>query len=65
MRKLTTLLMLVGMAVAVSGCYEDMGVTLHEPGEYKGKKDPLVTTLKQQQMQESLEQRFKTGQTDR
>ncbi|MDY6980648.1 MAG: hypothetical protein SV201_12250 [Pseudomonadota bacterium] len=65
MRKLTIRLVLVGMTIALSGCYEDMGVTLHEPGEYKGKKDPLVATLKQQQMQESLEQRFKTGQTDR
>ena len=65
MRKLRTILVLAGMAVALGGCYEDMGVTVHEPGEYKGKKDPLVATLKQQQMQESLEQRFKTGQTDR
>jgi len=65
MRKLTTRLVLCGMALVLGGCYEDMGVTLHEPGEYKGKKDPLVATVKQQEMQETLEQRFKTGQTDR
>lgn len=65
MCKLTTRLVLVTMAIVLSGCYEDMGVTLHEPGEYKGKKDPLVATLKQQKTQETLEQRFNTGQTDR
>ena len=65
MRKLTTLLVLVGMAIAVSGCYDDMDVTLYEPGEYKGEIDPLVAKMTQQKMQQTLEQRFKTGQTDR
>lgn len=65
MRKLTTLLVLVCAAFSLGGCYEDMGVSLHEPGEYKGKHDPLVSKMQQQDLQQSLDQRFKTGQTDR
>lgn len=65
MRKLTTLVVLIAAVVTLGGCYEDMGVSLHEPGEYKGKHDPLVNKMQQQQLQQSLDQRFKTGQTDR
>ena len=65
MRKLTTLLVLVGATVILGGCYEDMSVTLHEPGEYKGKQDPLLAEMQKQKTQQTLEQRFKTGQTDR
>lgn len=65
MRKLITLLLLVGATVLLGGCYEDMDVTLHEPGEYKGKQDPLLAKMQKQKLQQTLEQRFKTGQTDR
>lgn len=65
MRKLFTGLLLVGTAFITSGCYENMDVTLHEPGEYKGHEDPLLSKMKQQQLQEKLDERFKVSQSDR
>ncbi|MDH3316851.1 MAG: hypothetical protein OER43_13940 [Gammaproteobacteria bacterium] len=57
----------VALFVAVaglSGCYEDASVTVHEPGKYKGTKDPLLS----QQVaarDEALKKRFQIVQTDR
>jgi hypothetical protein len=51
-------LVLVGLA----GCsYEPREVTVHEPGVYKGAKDPLLA----RQQQQELIDRFKLVQTDR
>jgi hypothetical protein len=55
---LMVLLILAGLA----GCSpEPRSVTMHEPGVYKGAKDPLLA-LQQQQV---LIDRFKLVQTDR
>lgn len=32
-------------ALGLAGCYGDGEITLHEPGEYQGPKDPLVERL--------------------
>jgi len=65
MRILVTVLFLVSSSLLLSACYEDVGVSLHEPGEYKGQKDPLLSELKKQQMQKDLDERFKVSQSDR
>ncbi len=43
----------VALALALGGCGDGEKVTLHEPGVYKGKTDPLVA------LQESPEQKAK------
>ena len=46
----------------LTGCSsEPRSVTMHEPGVYKGAKDPLLA----QQQQQELIDRFKLVQTDR
>mgnify|MGYP001305501510 CR=1 FL=1 len=48
----------------LAGCSsEPRGVTMHEPGVYKGDKDELLA--KSQQQQQTLIDRFKLVQTDR
>jgi hypothetical protein len=55
---LTACILLMGLA----GCsYESRKTTIHEPGVYKGAKDPLLS----QQKQQELIDRFKLVQTDR
>lgn len=52
-------------ALALSGCYDDVGVTLHEPGVYKGTPDPLLELQRSASQQERLNERFAQVQTDR
>ncbi len=48
--------------VGPAGCsYESRETTIHEPGVYKGTKDPLLA----RQQQQELIDRFKLVQTDR
>ena len=55
---LTAFIVLAGL----TGCSsEPRSVTMHEPGVYKGAKDPLLA----QQRQQDLIDRFKLVQTDR
>ncbi len=51
-------------AAGLGGCYESTDITLHEPGEYKGQRDPL---LDQQGAahDESLKKRFQLVQVER
>lgn len=60
---LGTLLVLI-CAMAVGGCYRSPDVAIHEPGQYKGKTDPL---LKQSvaKRAETLRKRFQLAETDR
>lgn len=51
-------------AAGLAGCYEDTDVTLHEPGKYKGPKDPL-TDQQAAAREEALQKRFQLVQTDR
>lgn len=49
------------LAVLASCSTEPRSTTMHEPGQYKGKKDPLLKL----QNQQDLIDRFKLVQTDR
>lgn len=65
MRILATAVLLVSSPLWLVGCYDDVGTTMHEPHEYKGKKDPLLSKLKGKELQDDLSNRFKESQTDR
>lgn len=65
MHKLLTVWLFISSPFWLSACYESVNVTLHEPGEYKGHEDPLLSKMKQQQLQEKLDERFKVSQSDR
>lgn len=65
MRNIGIALFLFSSLFWLSACYDDVGTTLHEPGKYKGATDPLLAQMKTPQLQEQLDQRFKTGQHDR
>jgi len=50
------------MLMGLSGCsYEPRETTIHEPGVYKGEKDPLLAGRQRQE----LVDRFRLVQTDR
>ncbi len=51
--------------VGLSACYESPDATLHEPGEYKGGRDPLLAKERTPEQQERLKERFTLVQTDR
>jgi len=62
MKRIRYLLMAFFVFGALSGCcLESRSVTMHEPGKYKGAKDPLLALKNQQQ----LIDRLKLVQTDR
>jgi len=63
MRRGVGLLAAAVLALA-AGCSEAPDVTLHEPGAYKGPKDPL-TTEQAAAREEELRKRFQLVQTDR
>lgn len=52
------------LALGLAACYESPGVTVHEPGEYKGAQDPLHDKLAEESHREALDARF-DGQRDR
>jgi hypothetical protein len=60
-RTLCLLIALIGLMGLVGCSYESRDTTMHEPGVYKGAKDPLLV----QQKQQDLIDRFKLVQTDR
>jgi hypothetical protein len=51
-------------ALLLGGCEDIQDVTLHEPGVYKGKTDPLLQRLEEPAEQQALEERFR-NQMDR
>jgi len=52
-------------AVIVSGCYESADVTVHNPGQFKGMKDPLLDAKSTAEREEVLQKRFQLVQVDR
>lgn len=56
---------LVVLSLGATGCTEKTTVTLHEPGVYKGEKDPLLARQADPAYRETLQERFVRGQTDR
>jgi len=63
MRRKWQIVMVCIVLAGITGCStEPRSVTLHEPGIYKGTKDPLLARQEQQQV---LIDRCKLVQTDR
>jgi len=60
-----TLVVILLIGIGLTGCYQSADVTLHEPGEYKGAKDPLLAYEGSAEQQQKLMERFKQVQTDR
>lgn len=65
LRKLLGIVLIGSSVLLLGGCYRHADVSLHQPGKYTGKTDPLLAKLKNPDMQKKLQERFKTGQTDR
>jgi len=65
MLKQLSILIIVASSLLLTACYEDVGVTLHEAGVYKGPIDPLVNASKSKAHKERLRKRFDMVQTDR
>lgn len=64
--KRLALLVVIGFGVAgLTACYESPDITLYEPGEYKGKDDPLLAESRSAQHEEELRERLMSIQTDR
>jgi hypothetical protein len=62
-RLLTVPLVLAGLLAGLAACsLEQRSVTMHEPGVYKGMKDPL---LARQDQEKVLADRFRLVQADR
>ncbi len=62
MKRICFISVLFIVLVGLAGCsYESRETTMHEPGVYKGAKDPLLA----RQQQQELIDRFKLVQTDR
>ncbi len=53
------------LSLGAAGCSDDATVTLHEPGVYKGDRDPLLAKQKDPEQIEALQERFASGQRDR
>lgn len=58
------LLAMACVTLLLGGCYENSDVTVYEPGEYKGMRDPLLQQNPEQRA-ETLAKRFQMVQTDR
>ena len=57
---------LAGAAVLLTGCgHSNQNLTGYEPGVYKGAKDDLLAAHATPESKARLQERFKTGQTDR
>ena len=52
------------LLLGLAGCYEASDVTVHEPGVYKGPKDPLLETDANKRKEELIA-RFNQVQRDR
>jgi len=64
MKRVLTTASALALAIFLVGCYEDPDVTVYEPGEYKGSKDPLLAKLEDPEFRAELDRRF-DGQRDR
>lgn len=57
--------LLAGLSAGLAGCYEEAGVTVYEPGVYKGDHDPLLDKMASEDHRDTLQARFRTVQMDR
>ena len=65
MKRMLAISLLAGLTAGLAGCYEEPGVTVYEPGVYKGGHDPLLDKVATEEHQDSLRERFRTVQMDR
>ena len=65
MTKLAAVIAVTGVVWLLCGCSESAQVALHEPGQYKGKRDPLLDTVATSAHREQLRERLLSVQTDR
>lgn len=56
---------LAATLVALAGCYDSVTPTVHEPGVYKGDRDPLLAKHATPEAKQALQERFAMSQTDR
>ena len=63
--RVRTIAMAMLAALMLSGCYETTHVVIHEPGVYKGSKDPLLAVDGTPGFEEKLDKRFMEGQAPR
>ncbi|MCK4866344.1 MAG: hypothetical protein KAT06_13080 [Gammaproteobacteria bacterium] len=64
LKQLSVFILLVS-SMLLTACYDEVGVTIHEAGEYKGPVDPLVNASRSTAHKERLRKRFDMVQTDR
>ncbi len=64
MSKKVVAALLVLPALALGGCWESGDVVMHEPGQYKGRPDPLARQAAAERAP-SLQKRFELVQKDR
>ncbi len=60
-KKFIAIFLIITGSLTLSGCLENLQVTLHEPGVYMGPSDPLLETSHSS----ALAERLSIGQTDR
>jgi len=51
--------------MGLASCYQSPNATLHEPGAYKGKTDPLLEKESMPKQQEALRNRLRMASKDR
>jgi hypothetical protein len=56
---------LLMMAIIFWSCYESPNVAIHEPGAYKGSRDPLLAKQRSDRQLEILRDRLSLIQLDR
>jgi hypothetical protein len=59
---------LIGIVAAMTllaGCGDSTSVAIHQPGQYKGPRDPLLDTTVTSEHRERLANRLEMVQTDR
>jgi hypothetical protein len=64
-RRAMLYLVLLATGLFSTGCYEKPQVVFFEPGEYKGRTDPLLALEATPEQQQRLVQRLRTVQMDR
>lgn len=55
----------VVISMGLASCYQSPNATLHDPGVYKGKTDPLLEKESTPKQQEALRDRLRMASKDR
>lgn len=65
LKQVHTMIAVLALSVLCTACYEDVGVSMHSPGVYKGKTDDLLAISGTPELEKKLRKRLKEVQTDR